>query len=131
MNAKKIKQCKGCEQWFSADEIVNDPDIRPIGMSFLANDFKRAYFFFQHEIPECRSSFLVDVTLLDQYIDEYIPKASLILTEDCARHCVRLEDLDNCQNACHNAPYRRFLLKMIEIKKKVIKKKKISVARSK
>jgi len=113
----KIKQYKGCDQWLSADEIINDLDIRPIGMSFLANNFKRAFFFFQHETPECGSSFLVDVSLLEQYVYEHIPEQNLIMTDNCARYCVNIEDLDNCQNACHNAPYRRFLLKIIEIKK--------------
>ncbi len=122
---EKIKQCKGCDQWFSADEIINDPDIRPIGMSFLANNYSRAFFFFQHESPQCGSSFLVDVTLLDRYIYEYIPELNLILTDNCAGHCVNIEDLDSCQNACHNAPYRRFLLKMIEIKKEAVKRKRL------
>lgn len=116
-NEEKIKQCKGCGRHLSAYELINDPDIRPIGMSFLANNYARAFFFFQHEVSECGSSFLVDVELLDQYIYEYFPEESLILTKNCDGHCVNINDLNNCQNACHNAPYRRFLLKMIAFKK--------------
>jgi len=90
-------------------------------MLFDESDNKAIYLF-QHEIPECQSSFAVYVEDLRDLIDESISNEVLYHTDCCEEHCVTIQDLSECSQECHYAPYRRLLMKMIENRKvKVLK----------
>jgi len=96
---------------------MNDPDIVPLGMSFTAESLETAFYYFIHNIPNCGTTFLVPVEELAEYITESIPPDRLTLTERCEEHCVSIDDLAECHQECHFAPYRRLLLKMFEAKR--------------
>jgi hypothetical protein len=66
------------------------------------------YFFFNH--LECKSTIVVDADAFADLIEEPIPEGSLHGEEQCPRHCVKLEDLETCENECHNAPFRRLFI---------------------
>lgn len=117
MSEENVKICNLCKATMSMQEIVHNPDIRPIGMAFADDTVKGAYYFFQHEIPTCGTSFVLRVENLKAYIVEPTPSEVLAGTECCEHHCVNLEDLGECKQSCHNAPFRRFLLKMLSLKK--------------
>lgn len=117
MSEEKFKKCGCCQAVLSMKEIVNDPNIRPIGMAFADDTTEGAYYFFQHEIPGCGTSFVLLVENLKSFIDETIPEQKLTLGPCCEQHCVDLKDLGECKQECHFAPFRRFLLKMIAIKR--------------
>jgi hypothetical protein len=111
-----IKKCNLCQAWFSADDIVYSPDIKPLGVAFMDEGDDKAYYFFQHTIPACGTSFVVCADDLTAFIAESIPAEQLTFSEDCEGHCVRLDDLRECHQECRLAPYRRFLLHMITLK---------------
>jgi len=111
-----LKTCPGCGLEMTADQIINDPSIKPIGMSFLEIDSETPYYFFQHEVDNCGSCFVIKVDKLSSLIDEYIPAKSMKLSPSCSRHCTDIKSLEDCSNKCHNSPYRRFLLHMLEAK---------------
>lgn len=111
-----IKSCPCCKAHFTLDQLASDPDIRLIGMAFGEDSIEWAYYFFQHEIDGCRSSFAVKVEEFLSLINEPIPNESLALRDCCEEHCVNLSDLAACNNACRFAPFRRHLLKMLATK---------------
>jgi len=111
-----IKKCGLCQIWFDAHDIVYSPDIKPLGVAFMDELDDRAYYFFQHTVSGCGTSFVVCADDLIEFITESIPPNQLTGTENCEGHCVRLDDLQECHQQCRLAPYRRFLLHMITLK---------------
>ena len=117
MNIEKFKQCPSCKKWFSSDEVIHNPEIKPIGMAYLEDEKNTAYFYFQHTVPGCGSSFLIEIKDFEPFLTEDIPPVSLINSHRCGGQCVDLFDLSACDNECYYAPFRRYILKLIEIKK--------------
>ena len=113
---EEIKKCPGCGAILTAKQIMYDPIIRPIGMAYLGDDEDTAFYYFQHEIDGCQSSFVVPVDEFKDFIDEEIHPEKLYGTDQCEQHCVNIADLEACCSECYYAPFRRFLLKMIELK---------------
>ncbi len=114
MTEEVVKQCACCRTIFTAMGLVNDPAVRPIGTAFLDEKGTHThYYFFQHETPQCGTSFVVDVEHFRQFITEPIPEQVLRLGPKCEGRCVRVDDLNECRQECHFAPFRRFLLRMI------------------
>ena len=125
-----VKKCTLCQALMTAREIVDDPAIKPIGTAFLADETSDThYYFFQHEIPGCGTSFVVDVEHFKQFITEPIPEKKMTLGPGCEGHCANINDLTECRQECHFAPFRRFLLKMIEQKNKSLRRHRFSDCR--
>ena len=118
MANKIIKICNMCHQQFILEELVSNPELELIGMSFNEN-VRTAYYFFQHNVPHCGTSFIVDANEFKDLIPEKIPEDNLSLTDNCRQHCTNLEDLETCDRECYQAPFRRFLVHLIEQKSKV------------
>jgi hypothetical protein len=118
VNDDLIRACPFCKVKLTLDKLVSDPLLRPIGMAFGKGSFENAFYCFQHETQDCGTSFLVNVLIFSPRISEPIPKERLTLTESCERHCVSIEDLSECKQPCLFAPFRRFLIKMLETKGK-------------
>jgi len=124
---KVVKTCTLCQALLTAREIVDNPAIRPIGTAFLEEENSDThYYIFQHEIPGCGTSFAVDVEYFKQFIVEPIPEKKMTLGAGCEGHCASINDLNECTQECYFAPFRRFLLKMIEHKNRAAKKAKVS-----
>ncbi len=116
MSDEYIKTCGMCGQELSADDFLSDPDLVPIGMMFIEDDITMAYYMFQHEAASCRSSLVVPVDAFQPFLEEPPPEEILALTDCCERHCVKLSDLSACGQSCFFAPFRRFLLHLIDSK---------------
>lgn len=111
-----VHTCPYCKEEFDLKALIHDPSVDLIGMSFVEDDPEWVYYFFQHEKPNCGSSFVVKVDEFHSEINEPIPTEKLTGRDCCEQHCVSIEDLNACQQECHFAPYRRFLQKMLEWK---------------
>lgn len=112
-----FKKCSYCKAILSIRDIAFDPGIVPIGITFADDTIDGAYYFFQHEVPNCGTSFVIPVQSLRQFIIEPIPAENLASSDRCPRHCASLRDLGECRKECLFAPYRRFLHKMLALKK--------------
>jgi hypothetical protein len=113
-----VKKCNCCQAHLTAKQLVDDIAVKPIGTAFYEDgDMGTHYYFFQHETPDCGTSFVVDVEHFKQFITEPIPDNVLRLGPSCEGHCVNIDDLSDCGQECHFAPFRRFLLKMLATKK--------------
>lgn len=108
-----LKICPCCEAEFTARDILQNQDIRPVGMLYDV-DATNAWFLLGHEVEGCHSSFAVPVDAMIECIDEEIPNERLTLTDSCEGHCVSIEDLSECRQECCFAPFRRLFLKMLD-----------------
>jgi hypothetical protein len=108
-----IKICPNCSEEFSSSDLFRNPEIVPVGMLFDDSDNKAIYLF-QHEIPECQTSFAVYVEELRDLVDEPSSADVLFFTDCCEEHCVTIHDLSECKQECQYAPYRRLLMTMIK-----------------
>jgi hypothetical protein len=121
-----VKKCNCCQACLTAKQLVEDLEVRPIGTAFLEDEGPGThYYFFQHETPDCGTSFVVDVEHFKQFITEPIPEEVMTLEPGCGGHCANIHDLSDCGNECHFAPFRRFLLKMLAAKMAKIQSAKI------
>ncbi len=116
MSEEKIKSCPYCKASLTIDDLISNPDLRLIGMSFADDSIEWAYYFYQHEVPNCGTSFVVRVDKFTAYITEQIPTEKLALRECCKEHCVSINDLSECENECYFAPFRRLLIRMMAAK---------------
>jgi len=116
MMQKPIKKCAYCKAELTIEDIIKSPQIKPIGMAFNDINTRAAFYFFQHDVPECGTSFLINVEEFAEYVNSPPDLEKLSMSDCCEEHCVSIDDFNSCQQACHYAAYRAFLLKMIEDK---------------
>jgi hypothetical protein len=112
-----LKTCSLCGSRFSARDLIYDPDLDAIGMTYTYT-VQKSYYMFQHNTETCGTSFLIDTELFIPFIEEMIPESLVYCSEICEGHCVDIEDLSTCHQDCRNAPFRQFLLFMREQKAK-------------
>jgi len=118
-----VKKCTCCQTRWTAKQLVDDPAVWPVGTTFLDDGgLGTHYYYFRHETTDCGTSFMVDVEHFKQFITEPIQEKVLRLGPGCEGRCVNIQDLTECQQECHFAPFRRFLLKMIAEKKTKIQR---------
>ena len=116
MTNKIIENCSGCGKSLTAHQLVNDPRFRVIGMAYKDNDQTEAYYFFQHDTPDCGTSLLIDVSNFTGYIPETIRAAN---DSGCGcgdGFCIHIDNLKDCGRECYLLPYRELLFRMIKIK---------------
>jgi hypothetical protein len=116
-----MKKCPSCGQIFSLDELLSDPSIIPVGMTSDEEVELESLYYFTHDVPECGTTFTVQVTLFESVIEEPIPVESMRHGHACMGLCTHIEELALCQNNCKWAPYRRLLLLMVERRKAAAK----------
>lgn len=107
-----FKTCSCGTKWASPQSLIRDSEIDPIGMTITdLKDVSRAYYFFNH--LKCQSTLAINVEDFSNLVEETIPPQVKAGEEGCTGHCIRIEDLDACDNECHNAPFRRLLIERI------------------
>ena len=120
MSGEPVKTCPGCGRDFTLEELISDPRARPEGLTFEDGEPAHNLFFFTHTVPECGTTFVVPVEAFLTVIDEPVPDRIMTGTEVCERHCTRISDWAACSQACFHAPFRRFLLSMLERKRAML-----------
>ncbi|MGD8922500.1 MAG: hypothetical protein PVH24_04565 [Candidatus Zixiibacteriota bacterium] len=121
---EKLKQCTTCGTWFTLEDILTDPAVHPLGMLCIDEKRIQAYYFFQHRLKGCDTTFAMSVSEFSEKIDEPIPPPSSTPSSPCTGHCVHLGRLSQCTTECHLSPFRQFLLNMIA-KKSALEDKKV------
>ncbi len=108
------KKCPTCGTAFTRRDLIEARSLTPIGMLHLKGaPASSAVYCFTHTRWACRTTFGLPVVAFRDEITEPIPRAFLNGTDGCGGHCARIEDLEECDNACALAPYRRFLLERL------------------
>jgi hypothetical protein len=111
-----FKSCACGTVWENRELFIRDGNIDPIGMSLLPRKgTKQLYFYFNHK--KCESTLMMDAEDFSDLIKEPIPQQVMAGEAECPLHCAHIEDLEECEHECRNAPFRRLLLDQIMKKK--------------
>lgn len=114
MEKLTTKTCPGCGVTFTLQEIVENPEVKPLGMQFVDPALRRNVYYFNHAAPGCGTTFVIPVSAFRPFIAETIPDTVLAGSADCGHHCTTIDDMVVCKAACCYAPFRRFLLRLRE-----------------
>lgn len=109
MPGRIVKACPCCGEEFTLEDIVFRRDIDPIGLLIEDDDMARNFFYFNHYVSFCGTTFTIPVEKLRSLVCENIPAEKLAGTPECRQHCLDLHDVDPCDRDCRNAAYRKLL----------------------
>ena len=84
--------CPYCGQRFSLQDFLDCPELRPRGMTH-DDESEVIVLYFDHDTPDCGTTFAVPSDSLRECIDELIPPNSLHGTAECGEHCNDVSDL--------------------------------------
>jgi hypothetical protein len=105
--------CPFCREAFSLTDFLDNERLLPRGMTY--DEYSGVtVLYFDHDIPSCGTTFAVPTESFRQFISESIPQDDLYGTADCGEHCNKIEDIADCHRPCRNAPFRRFLRRLME-----------------
>lgn len=117
-----VTECNLCKAKFTIQDLIFNPELHPLGMIY--DDTRHtAYYYYQHETPDCGTSFIIETELFKDYIEESTSSEKPTINNVCPRRCIMLKDLNACDNECYYAPFRRFLLHMADQKAKAKRSK--------
>jgi hypothetical protein len=74
-------------------------------------------FYFNHNTENCGTTFVVQVEKFEPFLTEIVPQKVLTGSDNCEEHCNSIHELEACSQDCRFAPFRRFLLAMIDAKR--------------
>ncbi len=113
MSNNKLKQCPKCAVWFTAKDFRENPEIKPLGMTFEEGDINHNLFYFNHACEDCGTTFTLKVNMLAELIES--PKSQEILagSDKCESHCLDINDTNECGQECKYAPFRKLLNQMM------------------
>lgn len=113
-----IKVCPLCKLKISVDDILNNSQVIPIGINLDPEDPEFNFYFFTHIDSNCNTTFTVNVEIFKSCIEDHIPENINTGKEGCNGHCSDLSDNLICRATCKWAPYRTFIINLINIKVK-------------
>ncbi|HYW41285.1 MAG TPA: hypothetical protein VE959_00425 [Bryobacteraceae bacterium] len=116
--ARPFQICGSCRGvWVTWDSFVMDPAVRLLGLQAVITNPEINLLVFEHG---CGSS----ISILSRRLRHLLPApepgdptARLLGTDQCRRHCVRLEDLELCDAPCSSARDRRLIRLLQQMKK--------------
>ena len=118
MDTNQFKKCPLCGQWFSLEDLVFAEFIQPLGMCLDEDRPEGNFYYFNHLVAKCCTTFVVPVEDFRSRVTELIPSATFAETDRCQKHCLNLSDHRECTESCHYTPYRRLLRFMIEVRRR-------------
>ena len=64
MDRDRFYQCPCCQAWFSSQDILDSPQVEPLGMTFDQDDTGFNLLYFNHVEPGCGSTFTIEAQRL-------------------------------------------------------------------
>ncbi len=122
------KDCPYCASRFSLRQLYEAAELRVIGMAFAGNSPDCVYYYFQHAIDTCGTTFAVPAVAFSRFVAERIPEQALTGQPECERHCHNISDLQTCSQSCYYAAFRRLLVKMLALKNQNQQSSRVSVS---
>ena len=114
-----VKKCPCCGQEFSFHDILTQPFIEPKGITFMDNNPEMNMFLFNHVCDNCNTTFAIPAKEFSVFLKKDPPIQILTNLSKCEKHCLNIEDRNNCSQDCHWAPFRQFVIQLIEEKEKL------------
>ncbi len=116
INMPSFKICPKCNHsWETRDDLLNDPSVVMLGFMPSFEKYSKGSFLFNHVLPDrqCGSTFAVFVICFEDLCDSPVHDDLKFGSKECEGHCVRLEDLQQCDAACSNADVRKIMHKIL------------------
>ena len=108
-----LKSCECCNtQWNDIAEFMFDSAIKFIGMQIYPDNGKFPCVYYFNHAP-CGTSLMLNIQKFSSLIKEPIPDLIMTGEKACPRHCMEVKNFLECENECHNAPFRRFAIKIL------------------
>lgn len=117
MSDKIIKHCPRCSSPFTARDIIESDSIAPIGITVDEDNPELAFYYFNHNTPNCRTTFMIPVYEFDWIINPDKQLQIKTAQQGCEGHCLELEDQSLCSNNCYWSQYRNFIADLMNKKK--------------
>jgi len=92
--------------------VLGDIEFQPIGIQLDCEAFD-TFFYFNHVMPCCGTTFVIPAAWFDDYLEEEQPPELIAGSEECEGRCLDRDDCEECRQHCRNAPYRRLLKKLV------------------
>ncbi len=109
--------CGSCKRaWPTCESFLLDLEVRLLGLQAVPGNTEYNLLVFEHR---CGSSISILTPRLRHLLppgDGGIPSERLFGTDQCRRHCLRLEDLEQCDAPCSNARDRQLILLVQRLK---------------
>jgi len=99
---------------FTADDILADPGIRPVGIQTVPDDSTSGGIIFVHERPTCMTSFLVPFNVLDRILAQPAAQAPIFVRPRCDHRCEATYNNVPCSLSCAYVPYHHLLLRLLK-----------------
>ena len=94
-------------------DILEGDEVTIIGMSLDDEDSQFNSYFFNHDSPNCNTTFTMNVLEFSPYIDEPIAEEILAGQAGCEQHCTNRSDTQPCGQNCRWAPFRRLMSQLM------------------
>lgn len=112
-----FQTCGSCKRaWPTCESFLLDPEVRLLGLQPVLSNPDYNLLVFEHR---CGSSVSILTPRLRHLLPEEerdIPPHRLFGTDQCQKHCLRLEDLEQCDAPCTNARDRKLILLVQRLK---------------
>ena len=108
-----IKTCPCCGTRFTTDDLMANQSITPIGLQLDEENPAFSYYYFNHDVSSCGTSFTIQVEVLSHMVSSKESLPVLTGSDLCEQRCVDLNDWSVCVQTCAHAPYRALLRKML------------------
>jgi hypothetical protein len=113
-----FKVCPMCKKvWCRRSEFLADPAICAIGYMANFQDLKLGLFCFNHEVPECRTTLVVEASHFTDLYEGPSLTQRLTGTQDCPGYCLHQNELRPCPSQCECAYVRAVLQQVMQWKK--------------
>ena len=119
-DTRVFRTCGSCGQvWRTWENFVWDPGVRLLGLQAIVNLPDANLLVFEHGCGSTVSVLASRFRRLLPDSQDFSGRSSLRGTDQCSGHCLRLEDLQQCDQPCINARDRRLILRLLEMKRQV------------
>ena len=116
-----VKKCPCCGQQFSFNDLLKQPYIEPKGITFYDNKPEMNMFFFNHVCENCNTTFAIPAKDFTGFLTEDVPDKVLAGLPECEKRCLDINDKNEFTQNCQWAPFRRFIIQLIDEKEKLKK----------
>jgi hypothetical protein len=102
--ASDFKSCSLCHKsWPSREEFLSDGDVTLVGYQPDFEDLDLGTLVFNHVTPECGTTMEIEIESFADLYGGPIYETPLNGTDECHGHCLRIENLERCEQRCKNA----------------------------
>ena len=98
----------------SVDDILNNPEVHPVGIQTAPETSWMGGIMFVHDRPTCMTSFLVPFHLLEPLLTPTTGHSPHRMDINCDHRCESVYNPEPCHRDCLNARYHQFMVDLLK-----------------